>query len=146
MKRIFAIYSGAVVLVAATAFAVTQQLDINPSLRPSVITGGLIISRLQEIQTDTLINTHRITRSLGGSATIDFAAQTITCNTSTITVTGAQVTDLCMVSPDSTGGAANSSFTCYVSAVSTVTVKHCPAGTASDPASQTYYVRVFSNL
>lgn len=146
MKRITAILVGVVALVAATAYAVTQQLDINPSLRPSVITSGLIISRLNEIQTDALINTHRITRSLAGSATIDFASQTITCNTSNITVTGAQVTDICLVSPGSTGGAANSSFTCYVSAANTVTVKHCPAGTASDPASQTYYVRVLSNL
>lgn len=90
------------------------------------------------------VSTNRISKALAGSGTIDFASQTITCNTGTVTVTGAVANDVCFVSPGTTGGAANSSFSCYVSAADTVTVKHCPAGTASDPASQTYYVRVFS--
>jgi hypothetical protein len=88
---------------------------------------------------------NKVTKMLGGSGTIDFASQTITCNTSNITVTGAATGDPCFVGPPSTGGAANSSFTCYVSAADTVTVKHCPAGTASDPASASYAVRVISS-
>lgn len=144
MKKFLGFVLG-LTLTAGLAYAVNKQLDVGPTGRIQAYPGGLVVAPLSLLSTNTLIDTHRVTRDLAGSGTIDFASQTITCNTGTITVTGARTGDICQVSPGSTGGAANSSFTCYVSASNTVTVKHCPAGTASDPASQTYYVRVTSN-
>ena len=85
-----------------------------------------------------------ITRTLGASAVIDFASSTIVCtDSSAITVTGALAGDPCFVGPPA-AIANNSSFTCYVSAADAVKVRHCPAGTAIDPASATYFVRVVS--
>jgi hypothetical protein len=90
-----------------------------------------------------------VTRVLGGSIAFDFASVTITCEDSTgITVTGALAGDACFVGPPTTisgaGTGLHSSFTCYVSAADTVKVRHCAAGTADNPASATYYVRVIS--
>lgn len=92
---------------------------------------------------------NRVTRMLSGSATIDFASVTITCEDSSgITVTGAQTGDACFVGAPTTisgaGTGLHSSFTCYVSAADTVKVRHCAAGTADNPASATFYVRVIS--
>lgn len=93
---------------------------------------------------------NQVTRMLGGSATIDFASVTITCEDSAaITVTGAAVGDPCFVGPPTTisgaGTGLHSSFTCYVSAADNVKVRHCAAGTADNPASATFYVRVISS-
>jgi hypothetical protein len=92
---------------------------------------------------------NKVTRTLGGSIAFDFASVTITCEDSTgITVTGALAGDACFVGPPTTvssaGTGLHSSFTCYVSAADTVKVRHCAAGTADNPASATYYVRVIS--
>lgn len=92
---------------------------------------------------------NRVTRMLAGSIAFDFASVTITCEDSTgITVTGAAVNDPCFVGPPTTisgaGTGLHSSFTCYVSAADTVKVRHCAAGTADNPASATYTVRVIS--
>ena len=93
---------------------------------------------------------NKVTRMLAGSATIDFASVTITCEDSAaITVTGAAVNDPCFVGPPTTISAAStglhSNFTCYVNAADAVKVRHCAAGTADDPASATFEVRVISN-
>ena len=92
---------------------------------------------------------NRIDNVLAGSITFDFASVTITCEDSTgITVAGAAVNDPCFVGPPTTisgaGTGLHSSFTCYVSAADTVKVRHCAAGTADNPASATYTVRVIS--
>lgn len=92
---------------------------------------------------------NRVTRMLSASSTIDFASVTITCEDSAgITVTGAQTGDACFVGAPTTisgaGTGLHSSFTCYVSAADTVKVRHCAAGTADNPASATFYVRVIS--
>lgn len=88
---------------------------------------------------------NKVTRSLAGSAVIDFGSVSITCtDSSAITITGAQTGDPCFVGAPTTA-AANSTFTCFVSAADAVKVRHCPAGTAIDPASATYRVRVISS-
>lgn len=92
-----------------------------------------------------------ITETLSGSIAFDFASVTITCEDSTgITMTGAQAGDPCFVGAPTTvssaGTGLHSSFTCYVSAADTVKVRHCAAGTADNPASATFYVRVLSSL
>lgn len=97
----------------------------------------------------TTETSNAITKSLGGSIAFDFASVTITCEDSTaITVTGAVAGDACFVGPPTTvsgaGTGLHSSFSCYVSAADAVKVRHCAAGTADNPASATFYVRVFS--
>ena len=92
---------------------------------------------------------NRVSRMLAGSIAFDFASVTITCEDSTgITITGAQTGDPCFVGPPTTisgaGTGLHSSFTCYVSASDTVKVRHCAAGTADNPASATFNVRVIS--
>lgn len=94
-------------------------------------------------------STHKVTNALAGSIDYDFASATIVCNDSpAITVTGAAVGDPCFVGlATPTGGTftANSNFTCYVSEANTVLVRHCPAGTAANPADAGYNVRIISN-
>ncbi len=79
------------------------------------------------------------------SATLDFAsAAANTCSADlTVTVTGAVANDPCVVSPPNASVNAGSSFTCWVSAADTVTVRHCNTSAgANDPASGTYKVMV----
>lgn len=121
------------------------------SLTAFVAVGATQFSRIfnLQVQGKTLLGTgvesgNAITKSLGGSATIDFASLTTTCaDSSAITVTGAVAGDACFVGPPA-AAQANLSFTCYVSAADSVKVRACAAGTAADAASATYYVRVFS--
>lgn len=103
------------------------------------------------VQNQMLVGTttstgNKVTKMLGTSSTIDFATATTTCTESSgITVTGAAAGDPCFVGTPTTGGSTNASYTCYVSATDTVKVRHCAAGTADDPASATFYVRVISS-
>lgn len=87
-----------------------------------------------------------VTNVYAASATIDFANTTIQCaDSSAIAVVGAQVGDPCFVGIDSaTVNAAHSSFTCYALA-NEVKVRHCPAGTATNPAEAIFRVRVISS-
>ena len=88
---------------------------------------------------------NQVTRWLGASSVIDFASSTITTvDSAGITVTGALAGDPCFVGPPS-AIVANASFTCYVSAADTVKVRFTPAGTAADPLSGTFFVRVISS-
>ena len=88
---------------------------------------------------------NKVTRMLGASSVIDFAAATITTVDSTaIAVTGAQVGDPCFVGPPA-AVVVNASFTCIVTAADQVKVRFTPAGTAADPLSGTYFVRVISS-
>lgn len=90
---------------------------------------------------------HRITKVLGGTKDFDFADGTIVCEDSTAaTVTGAAVNDRCVLGIDDDAyGAGNSSFSCYVSASNAVKVRHCPAGTASNPPDAGFYITVISH-
>lgn len=95
--------------------------------------------------TETAVQANRAAKSLGGSATIDFTAVTITCvDSSGITVTGALANDVCQVGPPA-AATANLNFSCYVSAADTVKVRACAAGTAADAASGIYTVRLIRN-
>lgn len=146
MKRILAIVA---LLVAGSALAI-QQLDLNLSPRLQVLTGGLLVGRLADNFSDTRINQNRETRSLGGQITWDVANATIVCEDSpAITIAGAQVGDPCFVGIPATltagGTGLHHSFTCYVSAANAVKVRACAAGTADNPGSVTYNVRVISS-
>lgn len=89
-------------------------------------------------------STGTITNSLSGSAVIDFAATTnTTLDSSGITVTGAATGDVCIPGVPTAAAVTGASFTCYVSATSTVKVRLTAVGTSIDPASGTFNVRTF---
>lgn len=130
MKKLAILVVLALGLVAFGATQYTRILNLN-------VTGKTLLGTTTETG-------NAITKSLGGSATIDFASVTTTCvDSNAITVTGAVAGDVCLVGPPASA-TANLSFTCYVSAADSVKVRACAAGTAADAASATYYVRVFS--
>lgn len=134
MKRLSLV---AVFLLGITALAATQFTRL---LNLQVAGKSLLGSATES---------NAITHSYSASAVIDFASATITCEDSTgITVTGAVAGDACFVGAPTTisgaGTGLHSTFSCYVSAADTVKVRHCAAGTADNPASATYFVRVIS--
>lgn len=90
---------------------------------------------------------NKVTRMLGASLVIDFAAQTATCvDSASITVTGALANDPCMVGAPVAAQVANASFTCIVTAADTVKVRFCPTSAgAIDPLSGTFLVRTVSS-
>ena len=146
MKRLALI---ATLAFATLAFAVTQQLDRNTSPFLSAFFSGLLIGPESVNQTNARINANRITRSLGASATIDFAAAASGCeDSSAITVLGARAGDPCFVGPPisiaTADAGAKSTFTCFVSATNAVKVRFCTPS-YENPASATYNVRVLSN-
>lgn len=135
LKRFAAV--SLLVLVASMAWGATVYTNIFRNLQ---VKGPILIG-------NTAANA--IDAALVGSIAFDFASVTITCEDSTgITVTGAVAGDPCFVgAPTTVSGAGtglHSSFTCYVSATDTVKVRHCAAGTADNPASATFNVRVLS--
>jgi hypothetical protein len=141
----------AVAVCSFLALALTQQLELVETSRLTAMPGGLHIGPKSMHTTNDKINADRITRTLGATATVDFAAGTIKCDlSSAITVLGARTGDPCHVGAPTTlgydGGAGlNATFTCHVSANDAVKIKHCPAGTADDPPSASYQVRVISS-
>lgn len=144
MSRTMKLAAG-LVLIACAAMATGAANNGIKEVVEKYFLGGLYIGPAATMAS----NTNKLTKSFGASATIDFASATTTCTDSTaITVTGAVANDACFVgapaaiSGDGTG--LNSTFSCYVSATNAVKVRHCAAGTADDPASGVFYVRVFS--
>lgn len=85
-----------------------------------------------------------VTRVISATATIDFANATITCEGVSVGAPGVRGGDFCTVATPASGGAANSVFTCFASDAGEVTIKHCPVGTASNPASADFTALVVS--
>jgi len=129
----------AVLLVGSVAYAADAVIQWSPQVFQGGFWSGLTASKTAG---------NKVTGMYAASATIDFAdaGTGIVCeDSSAITVTGAQAGDPCVVGIDSaTVNAANSSFSCYALA-NQAKVRHCPAGTAVDPASATFRVRVISS-
>lgn len=131
-------YRIAIALVLCLGLAALAQSNITRIL-------NLVVQNQMLVGTTTSTG-NKVTKMLGTSSTIDFATATTTCTESSgITVTGAAAGDPCFVGTPTTGGSSNASYTCYVSATNEVKVRHCAAGTADDPASATFYVRVISS-
>lgn len=143
MKKNFLAFLS-VLLVAGIAFAATEPIvELVSTIRPTWFQSGLYVGPASVHPINETRN--KITRILGSSEVFDFASSTITCLDSTgVTVTGAQLGDPCFASPN-IAWAANQEFSCYVSAANTVKVRFCPAGTAADPASATYFTRIISS-
>ncbi len=82
--------------------------------------------------------------SYAGSASIDFGSTTTTtADSSGITVTGAAVGDGCIVGVPVAAQVTGASFTCFVTATSTVVVRLTATGAAVDPGNGTFTVRTF---
>lgn len=127
------------VVLLTAGLALAQQQVVNIDFTPRAMQAGFYSGT-----SGMSASANRVTNVLAGSITHDFASGTITCaDSASITVTGAAVGDPCFVGLAATPGNAN--FTCYVSATNTVLVHFCPAGTAVDPASQVFRVRVISS-
>lgn len=87
-------------------------------------------------------NLHQFTSILTQTQTLDFASTLATAVSDlTITVTGAAPGDVVMVSPPAASVTATATFTAWVSATNTVTVRFSPKAT-EDPASGVYRVTV----
>lgn len=127
-----------VVLVVVLLFALAAWAN-NRFNTAALFFGGVKVG-----PQSTIVSYPSITRVISTSATIDFANTTITCEGVTIGAPGVRGGDYCTVSTPASGGAANSSFTCFASDAGEVTVKHCPAGTASNPAEATFTTLVIS--
>jgi hypothetical protein len=125
------------------------KVKVGGNLSVSSPDGGFVVSDTGAVTVPSVkvkSGGTAVTQILAFSSTIDFATGTTTCTESSgITVTGALAGDSCIVGPPSTGGSTNAAYTCYVSAADTVKVRHCPAGTADDPASATFKGFVISS-
>lgn len=92
-----------------------------------------------------------IAQSVVADVDYDFANTTIQCNDSwSVTATGVNIGDPCFVGigPRDGGSAivtANSVFMAIATANDTVVVRHCPVGTAANPADAGYVVRCMSS-
>ena len=84
-----------------------------------------------------------VNKILRGSATLDFDLTAVTCQDLTITVTGAAVGDEVFLGVPNGSIVADATFTAWVSAANTVTVRACDGALAGNPASGTYKVTVF---
>lgn len=82
--------------------------------------------------------------SYAASATIDFASTSSdTRDSSSITVTGAAVGDVCSVGVPVAAQVSGAIFECFVTAADTVVVRLAAVKAGVDPASGTFTVRVF---
>ena len=114
-------------LTAGLALAAVQRLEFNSSPHLTAIPSGIVIAPRSALATDALINAHRITRSLGASATVDFAsAREGSELSSAITVAGARAGDACEVGVPAAAGALKAEFECAVTASDQVKIRFSP--------------------
>ena len=135
MKRLALLAVLAVAVMAVGATQYTRILNLQ-------VAGKTLLG--------TTTEANAITRSLVGSATLNYASTTITCLDSTgITVTGAKTGDVCVMGIASTiigaGTGLNGTTQCYVSADDEVKIRRCSVGTADNPPDALWRFRVFSS-
>jgi len=151
MKKTSIAVLAAVLLVAAIGFAqnVRQLADII-SGRPQVFTQPVHIGPAVGADKVFPSTSSRITQLIGGSVTENFAATAagVCVDSASITVTGAAVGDMCIVSQPAAplaDAGLSAHFSCLVTAANTAKVRFCAGGAAQDPASATFNVLVVSN-
>ncbi len=137
MKRIALILAASITLVAALSWGAIQWTRVpHLNVIGKTLLGGTV-------------EANAITRSLAGSATLNYASTTITClDSSGIVMTGAKVGDVCVVGTLDTiigaGTGLNGVTQCYVSAVDEVKIRRCSVGTADNPPDALWRFRIFS--
>ena len=143
-KRLAALFG--VLLLAGIGYAASEPIyEVYNTIRPSWFQAGLYVGPRTDNPQAVASTTNKVTRFLGGTEVVDFASSTITCLDSTgITISGAQLGDPCFAGA-SVSWAANTDFTCFVDAANHAKIRYCPAGTAADPPSATYFYRIISS-
>jgi len=115
----------AALLLAGTAFAVSESIDKFNNPRPVQFASGIYVGSDASLVAANVKN--KLTRVLGTTTTIDFTTQTVgRQESSAVTVTGARTGDRCIVTPNATAAALAAQFTCYVSATNAVKVVFVP--------------------
>lgn len=137
-----------VLMLAASVWAVTEkQVDKLGSAYPLFISKGLYLG--PDVPNPTKDTGNKITRSYGGSATVDVAstASGACSDTTFATMLGAKTGDACLVGLPATHPTnGQGSFSCVITAADTIKLRYCnPSAGALDPASAVYYYRTFSS-
>lgn len=149
MKKV--LFGLALFLAAGLAFGQNiQQVDLNVSQRLRAYTTGLLVGpQSVTLLSNTSINSNRVTRMLGTSASVvGTATSTLTCTDSAaVTLTGARLGDPCFLGLPATHPTNGSgSFSCVVSANDAVKVRYCnPSAGSLTPSTATFYFRVISS-
>lgn len=133
-------------IAAGSASANTAPLKFNSGAVMSAVEAGAVEYDGTNLHLSNAVRRYRLTRSLIASATLNFPS-TAASSTSdlTITVTGAASGDAVSISVPNGSVLANSSYSGWVSAADTVTIRfanHQAVG-ALDPASGTFYAVAF---
>ncbi len=130
-------------IMPATVPTANQVFVVSSVASPTVTTGftsALSLTTVSASTSATIGSGTAITKVLGGSATLDFGSTGSGAVADlTITVTGAALNDACSVGVPNGSITATATFTCWVSATNTVSVRFSPKNT-EDPASGTFTV------
>jgi len=89
------------------------------------------------------VGAQKVNKILRASASLDFDLSAVNCQDLTVTVTGAALNDEVFVGAPNGSIVADETFSAWVSAANTVTVRACDGAGAGNPASGTYKVTVF---
>lgn len=128
---------------SANAFRISVSDELSTSTFFEASSAGAVLIN-NSLQVGSATHAGVVTGILSNTATLDFPdAVTATCDDLTITVTGAATTSTptCSVGFGITPPS-ESSFTCWVSASNTVTVRHCADAVSANPDSGTFRVTV----
>jgi hypothetical protein len=129
-------------IAAGTASANTAPLKFTSGTNLTTPEDGAVEYNGSNLQLDVSTTRYTLDKSLTGSATLDFASTGSGAVADlTITVTGASVGDVVVLGVPNGSVTATATFTAWVSATDTVTVRFSPKAT-EDPASGTFKVRV----
>ena len=139
-----------------SVFAATTSAELAGVISDETGSGALVFANTPTLVTPALgaatatsinIGTGTtITKHLSATGAVDFAAITApNCDTKTITVTNAAVGDTVVLGPPSTIEAGISSWSGFVSAANTVTIKACAVATSTDAASATWRADVWQH-
>lgn len=138
-----------VVLLAIGAFAASEPIyELVSTLRPTWFQSGIYVGNRVTGPVNSTIN--KVSAALGADIDFDFATATTTCEDSpNFALVGSKIGDPCFVGVrnlGTDGGAGkNALFSCNVFSTDTVSLRHCPAGTADDPPDAAFCVRILSH-
>jgi hypothetical protein len=142
--------NGGTIKIGATDEILTTNIGSGTETFDRVIkvmTSGAAASEVLRVNANGIsTNGTQFVKFITGSATLDFPNTTASNSSDlTITVTGAVVGEVCTCTPPNGSVAANSIYTCWVSASNTVTVRFSNLDilNAANPASNTFKAIVF---
>lgn len=121
---------GVVLLATFAVAAVAEKTDKVNSPVPQLFPKGIYVG--DDATNPSSTKSNKVTKSLGQSATIDFASATVGCIlSSSLTVTGAKAGDACTVGIPTAAAAQVAQYSCVVDAANSAKVLFCPLLTAA---------------